>query len=292
MLCNCCPRRCNAERTENSPSSGFCRMPYNAVLARAGLHRWEEPPISGENGSGAIFFSGCSLRCVFCQNFEISRGDFGKPVSEARFIEIMKKLEASGAHNINLVSPTHFVPFIRGALMKYKPSVPVVYNTGGYDTVGSLRTLEGLVDVYLPDLKFYDADISRRYAAAGDYFECAGAAVLEMRRQTGGDVFRDGLLKRGLLIRHLVLPGNVGQTVRILEWIARSLPKTTYVSLMRQYTPCGRAEDFRELSRCLTTAEYDRAVEKFFALGLKNGYMQERSSAGEDFIPAFDLTGL
>lgn len=166
MICAACPRACHTEREYDKPSHGFCKMPYNAVIARAALHMWEEPVISGENGSGAIFFSGCSLRCVFCQNYDISHDGFGKSISEERFIDIMKELVSKGAHNINLVNPTHFVPFIRGALEKYKPPVPVVYNTGGYDRVESIKSLDGLVDIYLPDLKYYDADVSAKYSAA------------------------------------------------------------------------------------------------------------------------------
>ena len=179
--CALCPRECLADR--GAGKKGFCGMDERIYLARAALHMWEEPVISGENGSGAIFFSGCSLRCVFCQNYDISHDGFGKSISEERFIDIMKELVSKGAHNINLVNPTHFVPFIRGALEKYKPPVPVVYNTGGYDRVESIKSLDGLVDIYLPDLKYYDSDVSAKYSAAPDYFEKASEAVLEMRRQ-------------------------------------------------------------------------------------------------------------
>lgn len=267
-------------------------MPYNAVIARAALHNWEEPPISGTKGSGAIFFSGCSLRCVFCQNFNISHDGFGKPVSTQRFIDIMKELENEGAHNINLVNPTHFVPFIREALEKYKPSVPVVYNTGGYDSVKSLKTLSGLVDVYLPDFKYFDGNISKRYSAAPDYFENASAAIIEMKRQTENDVIENGLMKKGLIIRHLILPKNTNQSFKVLEWISENLPKSTYISLMSQYTPCGDAEKYKEINRKIVTAEYDRVIDKFFELGFTNGFMQERTSAKTVFIPPFDLTGV
>lgn len=292
MICTACPRRCGVQRIENEPSAGFCQMPYNAVLARAGLHFWEEPVISGKNGSGAIFFSGCSLRCKFCQNMEISHGNFGKPVSLERFIEIMQSLEAQGAENINLVNPTHFVPFLADALRRYKPHIPVVYNSGGYDCVESLRTLEGLVDVYLPDFKYFDSETARKYSAAADYPEVAKAAILEMRRQTETDEIRDGKMRRGLLIRHLVLPKNTRQTVFVLRWIRENLPKETYVSLMSQYTPCGRTYPYKELNRRLTTAEYRRTVDAFFDLGLTNGFMQERTAADTAFIPEFDLFGV
>lgn len=292
MICTACPRHCGVQRIENEPSAGFCQMPYNAVLARAGLHFWEEPVISGKNGSGAIFFSGCSLRCKFCQNMEISHGNFGKPVSLERFIEIMQSLEAQGAENINLVNPTHFVPFLADALRQYKPHIPVVYNSGGYDRVESLRTLEGLVDVYLPDFKYFDSETARKYSAAADYPEVAKAAILEMRRQTETDEIRDGNMRRGLLIRHLVLPKNTRQTIAVLRWIRENLPKETYVSLMSQYTPCGRTYPYKELNRRLTTAEYRRTVDAFFDLGLTNGFMQERTAADTAFIPEFDLFGV
>lgn len=291
-VCNACPRNCGALRESNKRSNGFCKMPYNAVIARAALHMWEEPPISGVNGSGAIFFSGCSLRCVFCQNYNISHKGVGKPVSIGRFIEIMKELEGQGAHNINLVNPTHFVPFIREALTKYKPSVPVVYNTGGYDSLSEIRSLDGLIDIYLPDLKYFSAEKSKRYSGASDYFSNAGAAVLEMRRQTRSDEISNGLMKRGLIVRHLVLPENTGESFKILEWMSNNLAEDTYISLMSQYTPCGRASDFKEINRKIVTAEYQKVIDKFFDLGFHNGFMQERTSAKTIFIPPFDLTGV
>lgn len=292
IICTACPRQCGVERMENKPSKGVCKMPYNAMLARAGLHFWEEPVISGQNGSGAIFFSGCSLRCIFCQNFEISHGGFGKAVSTVRFIEIMQDLEAQGAHNINLVNPTHFVPFIADALRQYKPKIPVVYNSGGYDSVESLKSLEGLVDVYLPDFKYFDNDIAQKYSAAADYPELAKAAILEMRRQTGTDEVHNGLMQRGLLIRHLILPRNTGQSIKILRWIRENLPADTYVSLMSQYTPCGRTYPYKELNRRLMTAEYQKVLDTFFDLGLSNGFMQEREAADIAYIPDFNLFGV
>lgn len=292
MICTACPRRCGAQRTENAASTGFCKMPYNPVLARAALHFWEEPPISGKNGSGAIFFSGCSLRCVFCQNFEISRGETGKPVSRARFIEIMQELEAKGAHNINLVNPTHFTPFLAEALREYKPKIPVVYNSGGYDSVESLRSLRGLVDIYLPDFKYFDAELAKSCSAAADYPEIARAAILEMRAQVE-DVFdADGIMQSGLLVRHLVLPKHTEDSKNILRWIRENLGEKTYLSLMSQYTPCGRTYAQKELNRRLTTAEYQRVVDEFWALGFRNGFMQERTAADTCYIPKFDGTGI
>lgn len=290
-ICNACPRKCNVERNTGEFSRGFCKMPYNAVLARASLHLWEEPVISGERGSGAIFFSGCNLRCVFCQNFEISHENFGKQVSKSEFIDIVKRLENQGAHTINLVNPTHFVPFIKDVFNEYKPSVPVVYNTGGYDDVESIRSLDGLIDVYLPDLKYFDSDVSKKYSNAENYFEKASKAVLEMQRQVGKSVIKDGIMQKGLIIRHLVLPKNTDQSIKILRWIKDNLPIDTYISLMSQYVPYVKTE-YKELNRRIVTAEYQKVIDEFERLGFENGFMQERSSAQTDFIPKFDLSGV
>lgn len=290
-ICNACPRKCNVERNIGEFSRGFCKMPYNAVLARASLHLWEEPVISGERGSGAIFFSGCNLRCVFCQNFEISHENFGKQVSKSEFIDIVKRLENQGAHTINLVNPTHFVPFIKEALSEYKPSVPVVYNTGGYDDVESIRSLQGLIDVYLPDLKYFDSDVSKKYSNAENYFEKASKAVVEMQRQVGKSVIKDGIMQKGMIIRHLVLPKNTDQSIKILRWIKDNLPIDTYISLMSQYVPYVKTE-YKELNRRIVTAEYQKVIDEFERLGFENGFMQERSSAQTDFIPKFDLSGV
>mgnify|MGYP002770947904 FL=1 len=290
-ICNACPRKCNVERNIGEFSRGFCKMPYNAVLARASLHLWEEPVISGERGSGAIFFSGCNLRCVFCQNFEISHENFGKQVSKSEFIDIVKRLENQGAHTINLVNPTHFVPFIKEVFSEYKPSVPVVYNTGGYDDVESIHSLQGLIDVYLPDLKYFDSDVSKKYSNAENYFEKASKAVLEMQRQVGKSVIKDGIMQKGLIIRHLVLPKNTDQSIKILRWIKDNLPIDTYISLMSQYVPYVKTE-YKELNRRIVTAEYQKVIDEFERLGFENGFMQERSSAQTDFIPKFDLSGV
>lgn len=290
-ICNACPRKCNVERNIGEFSRGFCKMPYNAVLARASLHLWEEPVISGERGSGAIFFSGCNLCCVFCQNYEISHENFGKQVSKSEFIDIVKRLENQGAHTINLVNPTHFVPFIKEVFSEYKPSVPVVYNTGGYDDVESIRSLQGLIDVYLPDLKYFDSDVSKKYSNAENYFEKASKAVLEMQRQVGKSVIKDGIMQKGMIIRHLVLPKNTDQSIKILRWIKDNLPIDTYISLMSQYVPYVKTE-YKELNRRIVTAEYQKVIDEFERLGFENGFMQERSSAQTDFIPKFDLSGV
>ena len=227
MICNLCPRRCGALRDETR-GLGRCRMPSVPVAARAALHHWEEPPISGSRGSGTIFFSGCSLGCVFCQNQEISHRDFGKAVSLERLVQICDELIAQGAHNINFVNPTHFAHAVRTLLIRHPLPVPVVWNSGGYDRVETLRALEGLVDVYLPDLKYLDPDTAGRYSAAPDYPEAAAAAIREMVRQTGPCQFDgDGLLRRGTVIRHLILPGQVGQAKAVMDWVSREFPPGT-----------------------------------------------------------------
>ncbi len=291
MLCNLCPRKCNTERTE-STGNGFCKMPLNPVLARADIHNWEEPCISGEKGTGAIFFSGCSLKCCFCQNYPISHENKGETISTDRLVDIMKELEEKQVHTIDFVNPTHFSHILIDALTKYKPSVPVVYNSSGYDNVETLQKLEGLVDVYLPDLKYFSSEKSQKYAKCPDYFEKASKAILEMHRQQPKNEFEEGIIQKGLIIRHLVLPANVEESKNILLWINENLPDDTHISLMSQYTPYGNIKDFKELNRRLTTAEYNKVVDFFLDLGLKNGFMQEKSSAKTDFIPDFDGTGI
>ena len=289
MICNACPRNCGADR---SKKSGFCGAGESFVVARAAKHFWEEPPISGTNGSGAVFFSGCNLRCVFCQNFEVSRAKCGKEITDKRLTEIFDSLISEGAHNLNLVTATQYSERLSGILRAYHSPVPVVYNCGGYESLETLRRLEGLVDIYLPDLKFFDPERSLRYCGAADYFETASAAILEMRRQQPEDIFEDGLMKKGLIIRHLVLPKNVNQSKRIFEWIKENLGAKTYISLMAQYTPCGKLESFPELQRKITRREYEKAVCFLEDLGFENVFLQELDSAAEQFIPAFDLTGV
>ena len=292
MICNLCPRRCGALRDETR-GLGRCRMPSVPVAARAALHHWEEPPISGSRGSGTIFFSGCSLGCVFCQNQEISHRDFGRAVSLERLGRICDELIAQGAHNINFVNPTHFAHAVRALLIRHPLPVPVVWNSGGYDRVETLRALEGLVDVYLPDLKYLDPDTAGRYSAAPDYPEMAAAAIREMVRQTGPCQFDgDGLLRRGTVIRHLILPGQVEQAKRVMDWVSREFPRGTVLfSLMSQYTPWGDLSACPELNRRLRPGEMRAAREYMENLGL-DGFTQERTSAREEYTPPFDLTGI
>ena len=289
MICTLCPRRCGAERTAEA-GGGFCRMPAGLRVARAMLHRWEEPPISGRNGAGTVFFSGCTLGCVYCQNGDISAGDFGKDISTARLREIFEELIGQGAHNIELVTPTHFLPWILPALTPRLP-VPVVYNCGGYERVETLRTLEGLVDVYLPDLKYADGTLAAALSGAADYFPVACQAIREMFRQVGPYVLEDGLLTRGVVIRHLVLPGYLDNTRQVLDWIAETFgPGDVLVSLMSQYTPTNNMTG--RLARRVTAAEYRAAAAYMRNCGITDGFVQERTSAEEAYTPAFDGQGV
>lgn len=292
--CHLCPRRCGVDRL--SGAVGACSAGLRPKLALAELHHWEEPCLSGTRGSGAVFFSHCSLRCLFCQNHAISQGGFGKEIPEERLSEIFLELEARGAHNINLVSPTHYLPQVAGALLRARQQglkLPVVYNSSGYEEVEALRHLEGLVDIYLPDFKYADDRLARRYSAATSYFRAATSALQEMLRQVGTPVLdQNGIMRRGLMIRHLVLPGHLENTRRVLTWIADHLPKEVYLSLMAQYTPLHRASAFPELNRRLTLEEYEAAVSCALDLGLENGYIQELEAAVDTWVPRFDLRGV
>ncbi len=291
MICQLCPRRCRALRTMTE-GRGLCRMPEAPVLARAALHQWEEPPISGTRGSGTIFFSGCSLGCVFCQNEEISHRDFGRPVTLERLRQICLELIDQGAHNINLVNPTHFAHVVV-RLLEHPLPVPVVWNSGGYDRVDTLRALEGKVDVYLPDLKYLDPGPAARYSSAPDYPQAATAAIREMVRQTGAcQLDGEGLLRRGVIIRHLILPGQLAGAKAVMDWVAREFPPGTVLfSLMSQYTPWGRAGQFPEIDRPLRGSEIRAAQAYMENLGLA-GFVQDGDSASRGYTPSFDLTGV
>lgn len=288
-LCNNCPRMCNVMRRETG--AGVCRMGADAVVARAALHFDEEPIVSGTRGSGAVFFSGCALRCRFCQNYPISHEGFGRRVSVDGLKHIYANLIAQGAHNINLVNPTHFVEPILASLEGGLP-VPVVWNSGGYERVETIRRLEGRVRVFLPDLKYRFDDAAARYSGARDYFQCASAAIREMLRLAGPvRLDAEGIIQSGVVVRHLILPGRVEESKAVLDWIAAELPGA-WVSLMAQYVPMGNVRGVDELERRLTQEEYDAVVEHLFDLGLEEGFVQELSSAEEKYIPAFDLTGV
>ena len=291
-LCNLCPRMCGARR-DAKRGNGYCRMGAMPVVARAALHFWEEPCISGTKGSGTVFFTGCSLQCVFCQNEQISvRREVGRALTARELSDVFFRLIEQGAHNINLVNPTHFASGIAEAL-RFRPlPVPVVYNSGGYERAETLRMLEGLISIYLPDYKYRDSALSQRLSGAADYPEHAAEAILEMVRQTGPASFDgDGMLQRGTIVRHLILPGHTRNSIEVLDWLKENLPEGTLVSLMAQYVPCGRAADYPEIDRRITKREAEKVQQHLFALGL-DGYVQERKSAKKDFIPPFDLEGL
>ncbi len=292
LNCKLCPRKCGADRTKQQ---GSCGGGANLRVARAALHLWEEPCISGTNGSGTVFFSGCPLQCCFCQNYQVSAENFGKEITIDRLAHIFLKLQAQGAHTINLVNPTHYVPWIVKALKLAKPNlhVPIVYNSGGYETCETLKMMEGLVDIYLPDLKFMDPQRAKRYAGAPDYFQHATAAIREMYRQVGELRYgKAGMLQKGLIVRHLVMPKGRFDSEAILEWIAKNLPVDKIaVSLMSQFTPFYRCAEYPEINRRVSTYEYNQVLSKAQELGLR-GFMQERSSAKEEYTPLFDLQGV
>ena len=293
--CVLCPRKCHVDRTAGR--RGYCGQTNKLMAARAALHFWEEPCISGTSGSGTVFFSGCNLRCEFCQNHNIALGEVGRPVSIERLTEIFLELQEKGAHNINLVTPTHFIPQIVKALEAAKLqglSIPIVYNTGSYEEVSSLRLLDGLVDVYLPDLKYYSSELSLRFSHAADYFEKATAAIAEMYRQVGTTVFTeaDSLLMRGMIVRHLLLPGQTKDTKKVLRYLHETYGDNIYISIMNQYTPLPHVADNPELNRRVSTEEYERVLTFADRLGIRNGFYQEGSTAEESFIPTFDGEGL
>ena len=289
--CSLCPRRCSADR---SLRRGFCRSPGVALVARAAPHFGEEPCISGTRGSGTVFFSGCNLRCVFCQNREISRGGAGKPVSVSRLRDIFLRLRDEGVHNINLVTPTHYSNVIIKALDGLDLGSPVVWNSSGYDSVETLRRLEGLAQIYMPDLKYADPRLAARYSAAEDYPQTALGAICEMYRQTGPFVLdNDGIMRSGVLIRHLILPGSAENTLRVIDAVEDNLPaKGIMFSLMSQYTPMPGLEAFPELGRTVSPEEYERCRSYLDFSEIENGFYQSPEAATDEMIPAFDGTGV
>ncbi len=290
MICDLCPRRCGAERTETD-GAGFCGMPAGIVAAKAMLHHWEEPCLSGTRGALCVFFSGCNLGCSYCQNGAISHGNFGKTVSPAHLRRVIDAFVARGAHCVDLVTPTHFTPWILEALEDPLP-VPVVWNCGGYERVETLQTLEGKVQVYLPDLKYADAALAGELSRAPDYFETAKAAIDEMFRQVGPyRMGADGILQSGVIVRHMLLPGQLDNTKRVIDYVAeRFRPGEVLFSLMSQYTPQNGASG--ALARRVTAAEYRAAAAYLSDCGVTDGFVQEKSSAREEYTPDFDLSGL
>ena len=298
MICSICPRHCNVDRSVNL---GFCQSPDNFRVARAALHFWEEPCISGKEGSGTVFFSGCNLKCVFCQNNEISAENKGVEISDDKLISIFENLISQGANNINLVNPTHYAKRLAKVLSRWKSPVPIVYNSSGYEEVETLKVLDGLIDIYLPDLKYIRAEKAMRYSKAADYFEKASAALLEMRRQVE-DKFDGDIMKSGMIIRHLILPQNTNSSIAVLDFIKSNFPNT-FVSLMAQYTPCGDLSEFPEINRTVAEGRICGQLEipslifwhatrwDNFSLTDKL-FIQELSSADKSFIPKFDFTGV
>ncbi len=291
--CILCPRACQVNRADGQ--TGFCGMPSTIQVARASLHQWEEPCISGTRGSGTVFFSGCNLKCVFCQNHVIAIGQKGKEVSAAQLADLFFMLQDKGAHNINLVTPSHYVPGIAEALKLAKNrglSVPIVYNTSGYDSAETLSMLDGLVDVYLPDFKYVSSKLSKRYSHAEDYYEVAKNSLAEMFRQVGEPVFEGDMLVRGIIVRHLLLPGCVEDSKAVIRYLYNTYGDKIFLSIMNQYTPLPHVAAYPELNRKVTTEEYDEVVDYAIELGVENGFIQEGDTAKESFIPAFDFTGL
>ncbi len=297
MKCDLCPRKCLVDRKKGE--KGICGQTENLKVARAALHFWEEPCISGDAGSGAVFFSGCPLHCVFCQNENIANGTVGKEISLERLVDIFLELQEKRANNINLVTPGHFVPQIVKALDQARReglTLPVVYNTSSYETVDTIKMLEGYVDIYLPDFKYMSPVLSKKYSHAPDYAEVAKAAIAEMVRQTGKAVFvngdEDNLILSGTIVRHLTLPGCMEDSMQILKYLHETYGDTIYISIMNQFTPLSNLEKYPELNRKITDEEYEALVDYAIDIGIENGFIQEGDTAEESFIPAFDCEGV
>lgn len=287
--CNLCPRGCSTDRIQGK--IGYCGVPGELRVARVSLHMWEEPPISGVNGSGTVFFTGCALRCVYCQNRKIALADLGKVISVSRLAEIFLELQDRQAHNINLVTPSHYVPQIAEALRIAKAAgltIPVVYNTSSYEKVETLKIMEGLVDVYLPDCKYYSKELASKYSNAPDYFEVATKAIAEMVRQVGTPVFEGELIKRGVIVRHMILPGNTKDSKEVIRYLYDTYGDDVYISIMNQYTPLEAMKDYPEINRRVTAREYEKVVNYALSIGVENAFVQEGETAKESFIPDFE----
>ena len=296
MGCIKCPRKCNKERQEGNMSSyGYCQVSVLPKVARAALHFWEEPCISGEEGSGTVFFSGCNLRCVYCQNVEIAAGVRGKTISTERLAEIFLELQEKGANNINLVTPSHYYAQIKESLLlvKEKLHIPVIANTSSYDSVEVLREMEGLIDIYLADYKYADSVLAAKYSHAADYPQVAAEALKEMFRQVGEPEFDErGIMKKGMIVRHLLLPGCGADSKAVLKFLYETFGDSIFISIMNQYTPLSHVEKYPELNRRITEEEYEEIVDYAIELGIENGFVQEGETAEESFIPSFDGEGV
>lgn len=291
--CRLCPRECGIDR---NASAGFCKADKKIKIARAALHHWEEPPISGSHGSGTVFFSGCNLKCVYCQNIDISHKVFGKEVSVERLGEIFFELQALGAHNINLVSPTPYIPQICNAIdnIRDKIKIPFVFNTGGYEKIETLRTLKGYIDIFLTDIKYFSPELSQKYSGVSDYFEYALSAAREMINIVEKPTFdENGIMKTGVIIRHLVLPGCRKDSLNVIDALAQNFDKSDFIlSLMSQYTPNGCLSNFPKLNRKITSFEYNTIIDAALKHGFDSAYIQDRSSAQKQYTPPFDLSGV
>ena len=286
--CDICPRKCGVNREKGE--LGFCKMKDKIKIARYSLHYWEEPIISGEAGSGTIFFSGCNLKCIFCQNYKISSENMGKEISVERLKEICLELQNMGANNINLVTGTHFLPLIKEALILAKKeglTIPIVYNTSSYENVESLKEMEGLIDIYLPDLKYYDNKLAENFSLANNYFEIATNAIKEMVRQTGKPVIENNIMKKGVIVRHLLLPNHLEDSKKIIKYLHDTYDEDIYISIMNQYTPIKKFDKYPELNRTLTDKEYDELVNYACDLNITQAFIQEGETCKESFSPDF-----
>lgn len=293
MKCNLCPRACNVDR--DSGRTGYCKETSQVRVARTSLHQWEEPCITGQYGSGTVFFTGCNLKCIFCQNHNIADNSVGQAFTVEELTDAFLRLQENNATNINLVTAGHFVKQVATALVLAKEkglTIPVVYNSSGYETVESLRLLEGLVDIYLPDLKYFSPEVSKNYANAEDYFEVAQKAIAEMVRQVGAPVFEEmtGNIQKGVIIRHLVLPGHTKDSMAVLDYIWQTYGNAVYISVMSQYTPVVHQEIYTNLNRKVTKREYGKVMDYLLSLGVENAFIQEGEAAMESFIPTFDCS--
>lgn len=292
--CTLCPNSCKANRLNNE--NGICGASKHVRAAKAFLHKWEEPCISGDKGSGTIFFSGCTMKCVYCQNYRISQEMHGKNISTNRLSEVFLELQNMGAHNINLVSPTPYVLHIVEAVALSRKAglhIPIIYNTNGYETIETIRLLRGTIDIYLPDLKYFFDSTSTKYSSCKNYFSFASKAILEMVAQVGFPEFdENGILMRGVLIRHMLLPGMFEESKEILKWIKGNIGDKVYISLMSQYTPMYKAKELYDLNKKIEEVEYENLIDYFFEIGLENGFVQENDSSDECYVPDFDLSGI
>ena len=286
--CSLCPRNCLINRTKEK---GFCGCSDKMIIARASLHFWEEPCISGETGSGTIFFSGCNLKCIFCQNYQISSDLIGTEVSLEDFANICLNLEKQGANNINLVTPTPYVPLIIDGLKLAKEKglkIPIVYNTSGYETVETIKMLDGIIDIYLPDFKYYDDEYATKYSLAKDYFKYASSSLEEMYKQVGNPTFdKNGMMKKGIIVRHLMLPGLLNDSKKIIKYLYDTYKNNIYISIMNQYTPIKKFDNFKDLNNKVSDDDYDELINYAIDLGIKKAFIQEGETQSESFIPDF-----